>query len=713
VGTKDKGLRDELAVWTDFERPTLDDWREAAQRGLRGADLESLTSELAGGLTVDPLYWGDDNSPAAGYPGLPPFTRGSKPLGNALDGWTACQLIAHPDPAEAGGLISEEIERGATAAWCRIDAAARCGMDGDDAGTAEFPVDGLVVSRAADFGPILDVVDPTRFAVHLDGGGNGIALAAAWVAACRDRNADLAKATGSFGWDPLGSLAADGTLPYGIDRSLELVPDLAAWAHHNTPRIRGLSVSTVPYHLAGASPIQELAFAAATGVDYLRRVIDAGMTLGDACRQLRFTVAVGRELFVEIAKLRVLRRVWSRVIEAFGGDGDCQRAPIHAVTSPRCLSRRDPWVNMLRTTVESFAAVAGGADTLSILTFDDALGRPEELGRRVASNVHAIMAEESHLHRLVDPAGGSYFVENTSDQMAHRAWHLFQKIEGLGGMTAAIRAGKITREVAGAASDQETLIANRRMPVTGVSSFANLAEEPVVRTSVGRNEIVARVAPLLEEHRQTHDPGAFLAALSEIAASPAGNGEVMESGVAAFTAGATVGQVAEAIVAGGAPTRVTPLPARREATDFERLRDASDARLESTGARPRAFLANMGPVPEHRLRADFTRNLLEAGGIETLGSGGFDTVEAATAAFAASGTTTAAICSSDERYVETASALARSLKDAGAGTVILAGRPASREAEWRDAGVDLFIFAHCDALAVLTRILRDQGVIHE
>jgi methylmalonyl-CoA mutase len=624
-----------------------------------------------------------------------------------------CQPVSDPVPAAAGRSIKMESTRGARAAWFHFDAAARHGVDADNPALGDGTIDGVVISHSGEFDPVLKVMDPTAFALHLDGGLNGIVTAAAWVAACGQRSVDPARLIGSFGWDPVGSAATDGAPTDVVDQSLALIPDFAVWCRQSAPHVRGLTASTIAYHSAGAGPTQELALAAATGVEYIRRMVDGGLSIDDAARQITFRVAVGRDLFVEIAKLRQLRRIWSRIVEACGGDADSQRALIHAVTSPRCLTQRDPWVNMLRTTVESFAAVAGDADIISIFSFDQALGQSDDLGRRMASNIHAIMAEESHLHRLVDPAGGSYYVEELGRHMAQDAWSHFQRIEASGGMATAIATGEIARSIAPVATAQDELIAHRRTPVTGVSSFPNLAEEPVERPLLLRAEMAARIAPELDDFRRTTDPASSLADITTAVEADGADGRIMEAAVAAFGAGATIAQVASALGIQSVGGGETALGAKREAADFERLRDASDRHQDSTGQRPRAFLANMGPIPKHRLRSDFARNLLEAGGIETVRNEGFETVSTAVTAFERSGTQTAVLCSSDDIYESSATEIARALKQAGAATVVLAGAPGERETEWTEAGIDLFVFAGCNAREVLADLLRREGVSHD
>ncbi len=679
----------DLEVWEWFSKPSPDHWQQLAGAG----DSQRLVTGLPGGLEIEPLYADDRPSRTIGWPGRPPFVRGSNLLANTEGGWEVCQRAYGPGPLEAARAMALDMDQGVFAFWLRADASARRGRSSEE-GFGGFQADGIAIATAADFEPILSAVDTTKIALHLDGGGNGVALAATLVAALSASGQDLHAIGGSYGWDPLGALAGDGELPYGIDNSLALVPVFASWAQTVTPRMRALSVSTLPYQRAGADPILELAGAIATGVEYLRRMVDAGIEIETACGHIRFVTGIGRDLFVEAAKLRVLRGLWSRVIEAFGGAAGCPVAPIHAVTSPRCLSQRDPWVNMLRTTVESTAAVIGGADCLTVLPFDSAIGVPDDFGRRMAANAHAIMAEESHLHRIADPAGGSYFVEQITEEMAQAAWSRFQRIEADGGMAAALTDGTIMADVDRAAGAQNALLATRRWPVTGVSSFSNLNETPVLRPSARSSATETRPS-----HQESLDELPW-------ATAP------LEAVVDALSARATLIQVAAAIRGSAAATVVIPIAAGREAADFERLRDASDRWLETHGSRPRASLVKIGAMAAHRVRADFARNLLEAGGIDVVATDGFETTDKAVAAFVASGSATAAICSSDEVYATVGPAVARALRAAGARTVVLTGGPGDDEEQWRQAGVDFFLHPTSDALAVLTGVLEAEGVIN-
>lgn len=306
------------------------------------------------------------------------------------------------------------------------------------------------------------------------------------------------------------------------------------------------------------------------------------------------------------------------------------------------MTARDPWVNMLRTTVATLAAGVGGADAVTVLPFDSALGLPDAFARRIACNTQAILLEESHLGKVVDPAGGSWYVEQLTEELAQAAWAWFQEIERAGGLRAALDSGLIGETIAATWAARSAQLAKRREPVTGVSEFPNLGEQPLVR---------------------------------EPAPAPLGGG----------------------------------LPRVRRAQAFEALRDRSDAHLAATGSRPKLFLAALGPAAVHTARATFAANLIQAGGIETVLAEGTEAAALAEA-FTASGARTACLCSSDKLYAELGEAVAGSLKAAGATAVLLAGRPGEQREAYQRAGVDEFVFAGGDAVAVLTSLLDQIGV---
>lgn len=449
-----------------------------------------------------------------------------------------------------------------------------------------------------------------------------------------------------LGLDPLGTMAITGK---SLLSWAALAPSfaLSITALKDRKKLRGpFAVADARViHDAGGSEAQELAYALAVATAYVRALEAVGMSLDDARAAIFFRVAVDADQFLSIAKLRALRLLWGRVEEA------CGLAPkpvfVSAATAWRMLTQRDPWVNLLRATVAVFAAGLGGADAVTALPFTAARGLPDRFARRLARNTQLILLEEANLAKVADPAAGSGAMGDLTGQLCRAAWALFQEIEAAGGAGAALEAGLIQRKVAAVRAAREAAVATRRDPLTGTSEFPDIGELPVA---------VLDIPPVPPARRS-------------------------------------------------AKVDFEPLPRIRLAEPYEWLRDASDRVLAATGARPKVFLANLGTPADFTARATFAKNFFEAGGIQATKSDAFADREELVAAFRASGARLACLCSSDRIYEAQATDAAKAL--AATGThIYLAGRGGSHEAALRQAGVQDFIYAGCDALALLTTAHR-------
>ncbi|MFJ1598048.1 methylmalonyl-CoA mutase family protein [Streptomyces sp. NPDC088261] len=625
---------DGLSLAAEFPDATREEWQSLVAGVLRKsgretsgtAAEEALSTRLQDGLSTSPLYTADDAPSADGYPGFAPFTRGSQAEGAAVAGWDVRQRHARTDPALTSEAVLADLENGVTSLWLAV-------------GPGGVPVSAL--ATALD-GVFLDLAP-----VALDAGDEFAPAAEELLRLHRERDVAPHQVRGTLGADPYGQLARMGTESAdGVGQAAEL----ASLCAREYPGLRAVSVDALPYHEAGGSDAQELGCSLATGVAWLRDLTAAGLSVEDACGQLEFRYAATADQFLTIAKLRAARRLWARVAEV-GGAGPAARAQRqHAVTSPVMMTRRDPWVNMLRTTVASLAAGLGGADSVTVLPFDHRLGLPDAFARRVARNTSTILLEESHLGRVIDPAGGSWYVERLTDDLAHAAWAWFQEIERAGGLRAALHGGLIGERLAATWKERSGRLARRREPITGVSEFPLLDQAPVVR----------------EPAPEAPQPTAFGSA-------------------------------------GG-------LPVVHRDQAFEALRARSDAHLAATGARPRVFLAALGPAAAHTARASFAAGLFQAGGIETVHDPVSVNADTAGDAFTRSGAAVACVCSSDALYAEGAAPVARALVAAGALRVFLAGRPGEQEEMYRQAGVDQFVVAGGDAVAVLGSVLDRMGV---
>ena len=514
----------------------------------------------------------------------------------------------------------------------------------------------------------------------------------------------------SLGMDPFAALAADGELPCSLDAALDQLSDLAAWCSTEAPGLRAAHVSTVPHHCAGASAAQELGIAMATGIATLRAASAHGLSVDRAAGQLLFVFALRADLFMEVAKLRAARALWARVVVACGGSPPAGRMVIHARTSPADRTARDPWVNLLRTTTECFSAVVGGADSIHAGPFDEAVGLSDDFSRRIAANIQLLLREESHLHAVADPAGGSWYVEGLTEQLIEAGWAELQAIETAGGMATVLQSGWLAERVASTAAGRAKAVAVRRDPITGVSEFPNLDEEPVLREALELDDLADMAGCALAAWRADHP----MVALEPLRQAAVGQGLATRAAIVAATNGATIGAMSRELGGRAERARCQPLPSLRQAQPYEALRDASDAYLARHGQRPRVFLANLGPIPKHRVRALWSGNFLGAGGFEVLGNDGFASVDAAAAACAAAvaerSALAAVICGTDADYPDILPSMAPALRAAGAQRVMLAGRPGSHQAAYEAAGVDGFIYFGCDVLAVLAGLQRDLGV---
>ncbi|NUO41746.1 MAG: methylmalonyl-CoA mutase small subunit [Streptomyces sp.] len=499
---------DGLALAAEFPDATHEQWQHLVAGVLRKSGKEvsdtaaedALATVLEDGLGARPLYTARDAAPDPGLPGFAPFVRGGRAAGNTVDGWDVRQRHAAAD----GQAVLTDLENGVTSVWLPL---------GEGSGI-----------QVSELGRVLDGVYLDLAPVVLDAGAETEAAALELFKVYEERGVAPDAVRGNLGADPLGFEARTG-------RSYDLAPVLKLVGRH--PGLRALTVDALPYHEAGGSAAQELGASLATGVAYLRALTEAGFSAEQACAQLEFRYAATADQFLTIAKLRAARRLWARVAEVCGVPKAGAQVQ-HAVTSPVMMTRRDPWVNMLRATIATLAAGAGGADAVTVLPFDQELGLPDAFARRIARNTSTVLIEESHLARVIDPAGGSWYVERLTDELAHAGWEFFRTIERDGGQAAVLRSGRLRTDLATTWAERSKKLAKRREPITGVSEFPHLAEKPVVREPapepltgglprVRRDEAYEELRARSDAHLSATGgrPRVFLAALGPAAAHTA------------------------------------------------------------------------------------------------------------------------------------------------------------------------------------------------
>ncbi|WP_375496852.1 methylmalonyl-CoA mutase family protein [uncultured Jatrophihabitans sp.] len=512
---------DSLSLAADFPAADLEQWRAAVSAVLAKSGVPADADPVAelsfttyDGIIIRPLYTAEDTHSLAedGRPGHPPFVRGASEDGAAAGGWDVRARHADPDAARTSRAVLEDLERGATSLWLVLG----------DAGIAVDDLPAVLDGVYLDLAPIV-----------LDAGGDTERAAFALLSLAEQRGVDRGDLAGSLGADPIGLRARTGA-PADLSLLLTLVEQ-----SKRAPRLHIATVDATVYHEAGASDAQELGVAASVGVAYLRALVDGGLSVDDALVAIEFRYAVTAEQFPSIAKLRAARRIWDRIAELSGAGDDRPGQHQHAVTSAAMLTQRDPWVNLLRGTIGCFAAAIGGAAAVTVLPFDAAIGLPDDFSRRIARNTQAVLHDESSLARVLDAAGGSWFVEALTDELAEKAWTVFTDLERAGGALAALDDGTLADLLNATQEQRADDIAHRRAPITGVTEFAFVGEPSVERAAAPAVDRSAALLPALryaqdfEELRDLTDewaehsgqrPKVFLAGLGSLAASAGRSG---------------------------------------------------------------------------------------------------------------------------------------------------------------------------------------------
>lgn len=648
-------------------------WRAQVDKELRGADYErALVRWTLDEIEQKPVYARAVDPQRLGEPGQAPFRRGSRWHSDQTRPWQICARIDATAPEQANADLLEDLAGGADAAWLIADRNTRLAGAGAEVSALQDGLrGGIDLGGQATWQRVLAQVQTELIALHLHAGATSGAVLSELLACLNERGAAETTAI-HLGFDPLAALAEDGVLPCSVEAARAQVWPFLAQIE-SLPSLRLFCASGLTAHAAGASEATELAVVLASLTETLRAADTLGHDLGEVAARTDLRVGVGREVFLEVAKLRALRELWTRVCTSC--EIDPVPAPfVHAVASPRTLTQRDPWTNLLRSTTQGFAAAVAGADAISLLPMDAALQRPGKLARRMARNTQLVLAEEGQLGAITDPAGGSFAIEAWTDELVEAAWACFQDIESQGGLQACLESGWLADHLADTRERRLQAIATRKEAITGVSEYAQLAE-------------------------RLPDPGPASAADADTWQGESG---LMRAWQASF-----------AQAPSGEPAQCEALELARDAAPFEALRDAADAYQEQHGHAPRVCLATIGELAEHTARSTFARNLFAVGGFESIDLATAEPGEGEDAV-------AVCMCGSDEAYVDYGADLLYTLRDLGAQHVLLAGKPdklgKDTMRKFKKLKLSGSIYLGCDVLAVLRQLhaaLRNEPAFLE
>lgn len=585
---------------------SIDDWRAQAERELKGRDPDELTWRTPEGIDVKPLYTAADLEGLEGTDGLPgfaPFLRGVRSTMYTNRPWTIRQYAGFSTAEESNAFYRKALAGGQAGLSVAFDLATHRGYDSDhprvvgDVGKA-----GVAIDSVEDMKILFDGIPLDRMSVSMTMNGAVLPTLANFIVAGEEQGVDPAQLSGTIQNDILKEFMVRNTYIYPPEPSMRIVADIIDYTAHNMPRFNSISISGYHMQEAGATAVQELAFTLADGLEYVRTAVDRGLDIDKFAGRLSFFFCIGMNFFMEIAKLRAARLLWSRIIERFEPkDPRSSMLRTHCQTSGVSLTEQDPYNNVVRTAYEAMAAVLGGTQSLHTNSFDEAIALPSDFAAKIARNTQLMLAEETGVTRVVDPLGGSYYVESLTQALAHHAWQLIEEVEGLGGMTKAVEAGMPKLRIEEAAARRQARIDRGEEVIVGVNKYQTVEEDAVEVREIDNTAVREAQIRRLEQIRAERDAGRVQAALQALVDGARGDGNLLALSVEAARARATVGEISQALedVFGRYQAEVRSISGvyaqAYEGDDaFEKIVAEVDAFAAAEGRRPRMLVVKMG-----------------------------------------------------------------------------------------------------------------------
>jgi methylmalonyl-CoA mutase len=592
---------------SEFEKPSLAAWEALAARELKGAAPGTLAHETADGIRLKPLYTEADLAGLAHLgtlPGLPPFVRGPRATMYANRPWTIRQYAGFSTAEESNAFYRQNLAAGQMGLSVAFDLATHRGYDSDhprvvgDVGKA-----GVAIDSVEDMKILFDGIPLDKMSVSMTMNGAVLPVLAGYIVAGLEQGVPLDQLSGTIQNDILKEFMVRNTYIYPPEPSMRIVSDIIAYTAEHMPKFNSISISGYHMQEAGATTVQELAFTLADGLEYVRAALARGLDVDAFAPRLSFFFAIGMEFFAEVAKLRAARLLWAELMRPFGPKkAESLALRTHCQTSGVSLTEQDPYNNVIRTTIEAMAAVLGGTQSLHTNSFDEALGLPTPASARIARNTQLVIAEETGIPSVVDPLGGSYYVESLTAELAEAARALIAEVEAIGGMTKAVAMGMPKLRIEEAAARRQARIDRGEEVIVGVNKYQSPEPSHVEVLDVDNARVREQQIARLQQVRASRDPASVeraLAALTEAARS--GGGNLLALSVEAAKARATVGEISAALerIYGryAADTRTISgvYAAAYDGDDgFQRIRREVARFAEHEGRRPRMLVAKLG-----------------------------------------------------------------------------------------------------------------------
>lgn len=524
--------------------PTFADWAKLAQKDLRDTPVESLNRDY-GDLPIRPAYFPEDAPTDPGLPGAAPYTRGVRATMYANRPWTIRQYAGFSTARESNAFYRQNLAAGQKGLSVAFDLATHRGYDSDHPRvTGDVGKAGVAIDSVEDMKILFDGIPLDQMSVSMTMNGAVLPVLAMFIVAAEEQGVKPAQLDGTIQNDILKEFMVRNTYIYPPEPSMRIVGDIIAYTAQHMPKFNSISISGYHMHEAGATAVQELAYTLADGREYVRAAQARGLDIDAFAGRLSFFFGIGMNFFLEVAKLRAARTLWQKIMVQLGAkDPRSLMLRTHCQTSGVSLTEQDPHNNIVRTTIEALAAVLGGTQSLHTNSFDEAIALPTEFSARIARNTQLILQHESRVTDVVDPLGGSYYIESLTADLVARAEALIAEVEAEGGMTAAVQAGTPKLEIEKAAALRQARVDRGEDVIVGVNRYRLENEHPIQIREIDNNKVREEQVARLAEVRRTRDPDRVSAALAALQAAARANGNLLAASIEAARARATLGEI--------------------------------------------------------------------------------------------------------------------------------------------------------------------------
>ena len=582
------------------ETPNLDAWKALSEKETKGRDLVWNTPE---GIAVKPLYTAADVTSDPGLPGFAPFTRGVKASMYAGRPWTIRQYAGFSTAEESNAFYRRNLAAGQKGLSVAFDLATHRGYDSDHPRvTGDVGMAGVAIDSVEDMKILFDGIPLDTMSVSMTMNGAVIPCLAFYIVAAEEQGVAPDLLTGTIQNDILKEFMVRNTYIYPPEPSMRIISDIFAYTAENMPKFNSISISGYHMQEAGATQVQELAFTIADGMEYVKYGVASGLDIDKFAGRLSFFFAIGMNFFMEIAKLRAARTLWYRAMTQLGAKSERSKMlRTHCQTSGVSLQEQDPYNNVMRTTIEAMAAMLGGTQSLHTNALDEAIALPTDFSARIARNTQIVIQEETGMCNVVDPLGGSYYIEALTTELVDKAWEIIERVEAEGGMAKAVAAGWPKGMIEQAAAGRQARVDKGDDVIVGVNKYRLAQEEQIETLEVDNAKVRDSQIARINKVKATRDEAACKAALKALTEGAKSGGNLLALAVDAARVRATLGEISMAMEEvfgrhGTMPTPVKGIYGAAYAGDsrYQQVLDGVEAVTRRLGHAPKIFVAKMG-----------------------------------------------------------------------------------------------------------------------